>query len=250
MTLKAIVDDLDAVPEALREHYEEANDGGFRLKVEPARGWSLDNVDGLKSALSSERAEVKRLKETVEQFGDMDPKKARDAVSRLEKLAAEDPESKAAEQIEAIKRQMQEKLSAREQELSGVADRYRKQLERELIEARAAAAIAKNKGNVDLLLPHVQKMMRVDEEGEAFVARVVDDKGEVRLTKKASSTDPMNVDELVESMRNDERYSAAFAGTGATGGGATSSRGGSNAGGTNLTKLSPDARLAHLLGGG
>lgn len=247
MTLKAIVDSIDALPEVMREHYEEAGDGKYRLKVEPVGGWGLENIDGLKGALSEERAQVKALKEQTKAFEDLDPAKARDALKRLEKLAKENPEGKAAEQVEAIKRQMQEKLESREKELGTEAETWKKRCESLVIDNAAQMALAKHKGNVSLLLPHLKSMLRfeVDDKGEP-VARVLDDNGNVRLTRKASSTDEMSIDELVEAMRNDERFAPGFAGTGASGGGASSTRGGSKGTSEEFNSLRPEDKLARL----
>ena len=62
MAIKSIIASLEDAPENVRSLYREGTadegaEGKFILDVEPADGFSLENVDGLKSALSSERTE-------------------------------------------------------------------------------------------------------------------------------------------------------------------------------------------------
>src|ERR1051326_2181034 len=85
MALKAILDSLDSVPEGLREHYKKHDDGKYRLDAE-----GVEDVGGLKSALEKERTESKttaqKLKELTEQLGDLDPVKAREALTKLQEM--------------------------------------------------------------------------------------------------------------------------------------------------------------------
>lgn len=88
MPLKAVLDSLDAVPEAQREFYKKHDDGKFRLDAEGVE--FEENVRGLKSALEKERDEKKttaqKYRELQEQLGDLDPVKAREALKKLQEL--------------------------------------------------------------------------------------------------------------------------------------------------------------------
>lgn len=57
MPLPAIADALDDLPEPVRAHYVETEDGRWRLDAD-----GVEDVSGLKSALEKERAERKALK--------------------------------------------------------------------------------------------------------------------------------------------------------------------------------------------
>ena len=57
MSLPAIVDSLEDLPEAVRAFYVETEDGRFRLDAE-----GVEDVSGLKSALEKEREARKALK--------------------------------------------------------------------------------------------------------------------------------------------------------------------------------------------
>ena len=96
------------------------------------------------------------------------------------------------------------------------------------MEATAVNALNKHKGNVELLLPHVKSMTRVEQDGNGnFVARVVDQDGHPRISMKQGSQDPMTIDELVGGMKTSDTFAPAFAGSGATGSGATGNSAGS-----------------------
>src|SRR4051794_27617528 len=53
MALKAIVETIDSVPEAVRGLYKEA-EGKFILDVESVEGYALEDVSGLKSTLGAD----------------------------------------------------------------------------------------------------------------------------------------------------------------------------------------------------
>lgn len=86
MALKAVLDSLDGVPEALHEHYKKDDASGkYRLEAD-----GVEDVSGLKSALEKERTGHKtmaqQLKDLKEQLGDLDPVKAREALKKLQDL--------------------------------------------------------------------------------------------------------------------------------------------------------------------
>src|SRR3546814_19417901 len=62
MTLPAIADRLEDLPEAVRPHYVATADGRWRLDAE-----GVEDVTGLKSALEKERAARKALQAEVAQ---------------------------------------------------------------------------------------------------------------------------------------------------------------------------------------
>ncbi|HNU83924.1 MAG TPA: hypothetical protein PKO05_10875, partial [Thermoanaerobaculia bacterium] len=89
--------------------------------------------------------------------------------------------------------------------------------------AEAVRAIAAAKGDPDLLLPHVLASVEVVEEGDEFVARVLDPKerGKHRFDSKGEY---MTISELVTADLR-ERFPRAFEGSGTGGSGATGSAG-------------------------
>lgn len=220
MALKAIIDTIDAAPEALREHYTE-KDGKFVLAVDPVGGFALEDVTGLKSALGAERTSREALERQVVKFKDLDPDKARIALAELEELKKIDPASEADKiantKFEAAKSQLLEKHGS---ELTSRDDRIghlTKTVDVLVREQRATAAIAEAKGSVDLLLPHVLSATRTVEKDGKFITEVIDAAGNVRIGDAQGN--PMTIAALVAEMRESDRFARAFDGDGQSGSG-------------------------------
>ena len=238
MTLKAILSSLDGLSESVAANYT-AQDGRFFLQVEPVDGHSLEDDAGLKSSLSKERANVKTLQGTLQDFEGLDAVAARDALGKMSEMATWTPEDKVREQIEAREKTITAKHAAEMEKSASDANGLRSQLEQQLIRNAAIEAITKLNGNVDLLLPHIESQTRMDMVAGKYVAQVVDDSGTPRVSMAPGSVDGMTIDELVNSMRDSESYSPAFAGTGATGSGAAGSTS-AGSGGAGTRKLTWD----------
>lgn len=210
--LDAVVDSLDGVPEQYRELYQEA-DGRYRLDVQGVE--FEENVKGLKSALQKEREAAKEAAQRLKQYEGFDP----DEYHALKEAASK------REDEEAAKRGEFDKLLQKKEEA------YRKQLEQEqqtrtalesqvlglIRDQEARTALARAGANVDLLLPHVLKMVDVVEEDGQRKAVVLGEKGAPRLNDEGAH---MTISELVAEMAESEVYRAAFPGTVANGGGA------------------------------
>jgi hypothetical protein len=227
MALNAILDSLDGLSEDLASAYTE-KDGRFYLDVTPVDGFSLEDVAGLKSSLAKERTNARSLSK---QYEGIDAEAARDALSRFEEIANWTPDEKIAEQMAAREKQLHGKHQGEMARIMGESGDMRAQLEQHLVKSVAMQALQSAGGNADLLMPHIMGQTRMELVDGKFVAQVVDDKGVPRVSMKQGSTDNMGIAELVESMRNAESFSPAFAGSGATGSGsagsASAGRGGS-----------------------
>lgn len=135
MPLPAYVDDLDALPEAVRAHYVQTEDGRWRLDAE-----GVEDVSGLKSALEKERAERKALKAELA------------ALTGVEEEPAEsEPEADPAPEPNPD-------AEAPPVDRAPV-------LEVRLLEAEARAAIQAAHGVPELLLPVVVSRLSVGEDG-------------------------------------------------------------------------------------
>ncbi len=136
MPLPAYVDDLDALPEAVRAHYVQTEDGRWRLDAE-----GVEDVSGLKSALEKERAERKALKaELAALTGSEEPAEG-DPEPDPEPIAEPAPDAEAPPVDRAPV------------------------LEARLLEAEARAAIQAAHGVPELLLPVVVSRLSVGEDG-------------------------------------------------------------------------------------
>ncbi len=109
MSIKTMVTSKEDIPEALTEYYEE-KDGKYFLKVE-------ENT-GLKTALESEKASNKKLKELLARFDGIDPDKVREAMNKAandeekKKLESGDIDSVINARLEKHKKDFEAKLSA------------------------------------------------------------------------------------------------------------------------------------------
>lgn len=234
--LKAVIDNLESVPDGVRGSYrpgtaDDGLEGKFVLQVEGVNGWSLEDVSGLKNALGRERTRADKAEGKVKKFGDLDPDAAREALQKLEEFQSIDPKKEAdrlaAAKVEAATKQLIEKHTS---EINGVkqrADGYLGQVRSLLIDNVATSALAAQKGSVDLLLPHVQRHTRLKETDDGkFVVEVIDKDGNPRIGDSKGT--PMSVEQLVAEMKQSDSYGRAFEGTGASGSGKQPD----NAGGT------------------
>jgi hypothetical protein len=219
MALELSVDSIENVAEAFRPLYVE-KDGKFKLDVnlpEP------EDTSGLKTALQKERKAREAAEKQTKSW-----QKLGKTESEIEELLATQAEAEADKAAKAgewdkLRAQMNEKhaidLKAKEETISAM----RKRLEAELVDAKAVAAIAAAKGVPELLLPHVQRHVKVSED---FNVMVVDAKGDPRVNGKG---DPLSIPDLIEEMKANEIYGRAFEASGQSGSG---TRPGNNGGGS------------------
>lgn len=228
MSLKAVVDSLDAVPEALHEFYTQGYDGKFRLSAEGIE--FEDRVKGLKTALEKERRAARDAMAKLKQYEGVDPEEYQRLKEAAEK--AEEERRRKEGDFEALLKQHQEKhakeLGKKDERITMLT----RALESALIDAEASKAISDEGGSVVLLLPHVRGRARMVEEDGTFRVEILrtdatpmmGDKGE-RATFK----------DLVKELKASDEYGRAFASSGASGGGSRSggASGGSRGSGKN-----------------
>ncbi|MEN6306672.1 MAG: hypothetical protein ABFD91_02860 [Anaerohalosphaeraceae bacterium] len=235
---------FDKLSEPLKKEYKKQDDGSYLLDVGPVNDFVLENVKGLKSALSSERSLREKLEGSLKAFDGLDSAKAREALKKIEDLAKGGTDDKTKEQIEALKKQLTEKHTGELSQRDDSINKLTKQLEKLLVEAAAVKAIAENKGNVELLLPHVRNTTRMKKlDNGDYTVEIVDDKGNARITNKTGSTDPMTISELVSELKGNKTFAPAFSGSGASGSGADNHTGGKS--GIDLDKMTPEEKLRY-----
>jgi hypothetical protein len=229
MTLAAIIKEevLTSLSDDLKKEYKKQSNGTFLLDVTAVDGFALEDVRGLKSALSSERTTRESAENKLKSFEGLDVDKARDAIKKVQEMENWTPEQKVKEQIATIKTQMEEKhrgeLTKKEEEVSMLTQ----QLQKKMIDSEAIKAISENGGSpksASVLLYPIRELtrMRKTDKGD-FVVEVIGTDGNPRISPASGSTSPMSISELVAEMKNNEAYAPLFDGTGATGTGATPS---------------------------
>lgn len=215
MPLPFSVDAIDAIPEAQRSLYKEAN-GKFVLDVD-----GYEDPANLKSALQKERDAAKAASKQVQAWAALgkSPEEIQalvesQAQAEREKLTKNGEWEKLRDQmVSQHKTELSKKdeaISARESALS-----------RHLVDAAAVTALAEAKGSAALLLPHIRAAVKVVEENGEYVVRVVDKNGP-RVNGKGEF---LTIKDLVVEMRQSEEFGRAFDATGTTGGGAQGSTG-------------------------
>lgn len=209
MALKAEVASLDEIDEPHRDLYVQKN-GKFVLDVDADPGAAL------KTALQKERQRAGAYEKRLKTLG-IDERED-DEVSELLSLGeqAKQGKGRADDQVEQVKAALtkthQRELDKRDTMIAELTTT----LEEQLRDNAARTALEEHKGDVELLLPHVQgKVTVVRGDDGKYVARVKGEKsGEFRLNDKG---DPMSVAELVAEMRGDKKFGLAFEGAGGSG---------------------------------
>ena len=225
--LSPSVASLDELPESIRDAYEE-RDGRFYftrdIEVE-----DLPSVAGLRSALDKEKRAARERGERLRLFDGFDPDTF-DGLSGAEvkeliakrntPKSGQDEEDTAAlrQQFDRTRQQLVEnhtKELAKREQATKSAESF---IEKLLKTNASSMAITELKGNVRALMPHVSSATRVvRDEGGEFSVEVIDERGNVRHSKKTG--EPMTVAEFVSEMREQDDFKALFAGTGVGGAG-------------------------------
>lgn len=205
-------DSLDAVPEALREHYTERN-GKFVPKF----------VVGLLNNRDDLLKENKSFKDFKSQYEGIDPKKYKEMLDKQE--ADERKRNEEAGNWQALQQQMATKHQQEMDAAKGVSDRLRQSLEKHLIDAALTSAITSGTapGIPELLLPHMKQHLKVVEENGEFHAVVVDATGNPRIAN--AKGEPMTLPQLVDEFRKNEIFARCFNAPQIGGSGASNQRG-------------------------
>lgn len=223
MALEIFIDQeqFESLPEPIREHYVRGDDGNYMVGLNPHETFALEDVSGLKGALTDERETVKSLKAKAKAFEGLDPKKAREALKRVQEIKDKDlqPADEVKLQFEEREREILEKNQQELGKLSGDNELLVKQLSKEMIDNAALAAIAKHEGDPGLLLPVVRQFAKMEKTDDGVrVVKILDENGRERMTMQQNSTAAMGMDELVGAVLK-KRHPSAFKGTAASGGG-------------------------------
>lgn len=260
MELDRKVESLDEVPEVYREAYVQIDpnnsEAGFRLAVKG----DDEAIVSLRQSLENERAASKEAKKRVqdyqarlERFGDITPESVNDMRTRLDGMG-EDVQSQIDSAISSAKAQFEQvesKYKSKIEELESLATDKTNRLHNALKQRDALDGIQAHKGRSKFLLSEVMSHMKVleDENGNTFT-RMVDDQGNVLVSRRSGVDGPMSAEEFVEGLSAKDEWAPAFdAGVG-SGGGASASGGGAGGAGALLNKpvdaMSRDDKVAFI----
>lgn len=221
--LKPYVDALTEVAdEATRQLYALVEKDGHPLKgkyllqVQPAGGWSLENVEGLKKTVSALREEAEPLKGDKAKL----EKQVEELTKRLEDLGNKDTDLKKRleQEREHLKKQLAEQHEKEVGTFKRQVDELSSEVSRLLIDVKATDALQKAGAGkrAHVLLPHIRQMTRVKREETAegsikFTAEILDGDGHARIGDAQGN--PFTFDQLAAEMKSSDDFSPFFEGT-------------------------------------
>lgn len=223
MALQALVDDIETLDEGLRGFYRKleiedennpmhAHNGRYVLDVAPVAGVAIDHTEGLKSSLSQARTERDDANKKLQTFDGIDPIDVKTKLEKLEKLQKIDPTKEADkladEKVQAVKDAAQKEVAKLTATGKGREDKLTAQIRNLLLTSDAKSALSKHGGDVELLLPHIERQARVREKDDgSFVVEVLDKGGTTRLKDMSN---PMSLEDLVTEMKSIDPFAKAF----------------------------------------
>lgn len=224
MPLKAKVKDIDEVSEDLRGYYKHDEASGTHvLDVEAVDGYSLEDVTGLKDALSKERGANDKHEKALAAFKDLDPKKARDALAKVERYSKLDPEKEADKIVEEKFKSLEAQLVEKHQdEISGLKDEVSgltKLVDKFGVEAKLDKAMDDAgvlPAGKPVLASHLRNFIKTEISNDDLTVKVVGPDGNPLI--RDGSAAHMEMGDLVEKMKVDLPH--VFKGSGAGGSGA------------------------------
>lgn len=253
-----VVDSLDGIAEEYRPAYAAGADGKFNLK--PEFKPFATAITGLNTTLeTTDRNFKKAQKEAADRRGVLqafeelmtaqgitveDGKDAKEAlkahIDELVLKAKNGGELKV--NMDAIKRDFEKKTKELNDLAEGKISKMSASLNKYLVGQQANAALAKAKGSVDLLLPIVRNQVKVVQEGDDYVVRVVDGNGDVRTDGKGGFLD---IEGLVAEMKLNPTYARAFESETKGGGGAPANKNAQQTRTvTDRDKMTPNEKIA------
>lgn len=207
----AEVDDVQLVPEQFRGAY--VQNGDKFVIADPYKPFT-SLVTGLAGSLKASRAEAKTAKGAAKvdlaplaAFGTTPAEIAEKVNSQITELTEKlnsgqklDPEKMRAD----IAKSFQTQIAEKDQTIASM----NKSLNTHLVSSEATRAIAENKGVPDLLLPHIERQVKVVVENGTYKSVVVDKDGDTRIS--GTTGQPMTISELVKEMKATTTFGRAF----------------------------------------
>ena len=222
MTLKAKLKTLDGLPDVIKAEYRPESDF-FVLDTEAVDGWNVEDVNGLKNALSTKTTELRQATTKLNAFKvdgvDLDPTEAVTAIQKVKEFASIDPKEMAKEQVKAALQQQQDQFNKQIEMKDSEVKSLTTHLETVMIDNAATQALAAKGGNIKLLLPHVKSSVKLVKGENGFNVEVVDHNGNPRIHVASGKTSNMTLEQLIDEMSAAEDYGSAFNSPAKSGGG-------------------------------
>lgn len=231
--LRIVADKLDDLPEGLRGNAKA--EGDKFVVTDMPKGWAVDDVGGMKHSLGIERTLRKEAEQALKAYeGIEDADAARKALEQMKAGSL-----RSSKEIDEFRKQLEDKVAADLSKKDQLANGLTKQLREMLVDKAITEAIAKEGGNLKLLLPIVRGAVKAETSADGvFAVSVVDEQGKELVSRVEGSTKPMGIAEFVNGLKSQAEFRAAFSGSGIGGSGAAHANGGSVASGSNKANLS------------
>lgn len=224
MKLKKIITSLDGVEEKYHDLYEKQADGKFHLKMED------DDAAALKAAKEHEKTQRKAAEAKLKEFEDK--LEAEKAKAKKEKEDA----ARNSGDLEAIEKSWEEKLEAERAKNKAEVASLTRALQGEKVEGVAQTMATDLAGkNALLILPHIERRLKVEVTSEGAKTRVLDASG---------APSAMTVEELKEEFFTNPLFAAIILGSKANGSGANGGQDG-GAGKKKFSDASPAEKVAY-----
>ena len=214
---------LDAVPADFRGLYVE-HEGGFKLDDSDSVKSAVAAITALNNSLGAARTELDSAKakaidlSPLADFGGTPEEIKQSINTKIEEMQQQLAGSEDAKvNLEKIKQDLAAGYEVKIQKAQERNKALMNQLENLLVTNAAMTAISEAKGDVDLLLPFVQRAIKTVEEDGQFKVLVVDDAGDRRYSGTTGTQ--LSIKELVEEMKGNDKYSKLFQSEAPSGGG-------------------------------
>ena len=244
MAIKAILETLDGVEDSLKTHYVE-KDGKFFLEVNEVDGFTLENTKNLRSALSKERSDKEEALRSVKAFGDLTPDEVKSAMEKAKDFENMTPKEQVDKLVEERTAGIKTKLESDMSALQNDYDRLKTNAENTFINSAIQNAISKSEGKVvpgaaDMLIKSIRESVAVSGEGDSASLKILNEKGEPRISAKPGESGDMGLQEFVDSYASNKDFAFLYQGSGQSGSGPTNqgNNGNNGNGNGNLGKIS------------
>lgn len=226
MALKAILESLDGLPDAIKSEYKKGEDGKYHLDVEGG-----EDTGALKRAKDYEKSARQKVE-----------KELADTKAQLEALTEErDGILKGAipkGDVEKLEGSWKQKLEKREKELTDQLNALNGSLQTMLVDNVAQGLASKISKSPELMLPHIKARLK---------AELVDGKPTTRVLDKEGNISALGINELEAEMVSNPAFAPIIIGSKASGSGAGGGQGGSGAPSKlDFAKASPKEIAAHI----
>ena len=211
MALKSILEKIDDLPEDVKKEYKKGTDGKFYLDVDgiddhPAVGNLRNAMQNAKTERQQARDEANAYKTQLQTANDQLDDMRRGAIPKGD--------------VEALENSWKTKLAEKETELGGKITKLSGAVDKSLRQSTATALASELFVSTNLGLPYILPRLKIEEDGEEFVVKVLDKDG------KPSA---LTVDDLKKEMLQNKEFAPILRGTRASGGGANGGNGGGGA---------------------